>query len=119
MGLNLEGILAKVRAHVEDALAEGAQVILDRSTELVPVGTPPDSDNPGALAASGSVNKGAAGTKAVAIKYSSVYSKYIHESMEFRHPHGGGPKFLELAMLEKGSEAINKTGEVIRTVLGT
>jgi hypothetical protein len=112
MGLNLEGILAKVRANVEDALAEGAQVILDRSNEVVP-------KESGDLAASGSVNKGAAGTKAVAIRYSSVYARYIHENMEFKHPTGGSAKFLEMAMLEKGSDAIDKTGEVIRTVLGT
>jgi len=112
MGMDLEDILAKVHSSVEDALAEGAQIILDRSTELVP-------KESGDLAASGSVNKGAAGTNTVAIKYDSVYAHYIHESMEFEHPHGGGPKFLELAMNEKSEAAINKAGEVIRTVLGT
>jgi len=112
MGMDLTGIAARVRAHVEDALAEGAQVILDRSTELVP-------KESGDLAASGSVNKGAAGTQAVAIRYDSVYAHYIHENLEFKHPHGGQAKFLEMAMVEKGSDAIDKAGEVIRTVLGT
>ena len=112
MGLDLEGILAKVRDHVEDALAEGAQVILDRSNELVP-------KESGDLAASGEVNKGAPGTNAASIRYKSVYAHYIHESMEFQHPHGGGAKFLETALLEKHEDAINKAGEVLRTVLGT
>ena len=112
MGMDLTGIAAQVRAHVEDALAEGAQVILDRSDELVP-------KESGDLAASGSVNKGASGTNTVAIKYSSVYARYIHENMQFKHPTGGSAKFLELAMNEKGSDAISKTGDEIRKVLET
>ena len=112
MSLDLEGIAAKVRANIEDALAEGAQIILDRSNEVVP-------KESGDLAASGSVNKGAAGTNTVAIRYDSVYAHWIHENIQFKHPSGGQAKFLEMAMLEKGSDAINKAGEHIRTVLGT
>jgi len=118
MAMDLEGILAKVRANVEDALAEGAQVILDRSTELVP-----KEPGGGELAASGSVKKDwvmvASGVYTVGIVYDSVYAHWIHENLTFNHPTGGSAKFLELAMNERGEAAINKAGEVIRTVLGT
>lgn len=104
--LHLEGVLASVRANVEDALGEGADVILTRSTELVPKVT-------GRLAATGSVKKDRGGLNTVAIVYDSVYAHWIEAHLSFAHPHGGGARFLELGMLEKGEAAINKTGEVL------
>lgn len=104
--LDLESLVAKVRSNVEDALSQGAQVILDRSNELVPKVS-------GNLAASGSVKKDRAGVNTVAIVYGSVYAHWIDRHLSFAHPHGGGARFLELGMLEKGEAAINKTGEVL------
>ena len=104
--MDLEGIAIMVRAHVEDGLAQGAQIILDESNVLVPK----ESTN---LAASGSVKKDRGGLNTVGIVYDSVYARYQHEHMFFKHPTGGAPKYLELAMLEKGEAAINKAGEVL------
>lgn len=108
--LNLEDILAKVRANVEDALAEGADIILTRADELVPKVS-------GDLAATGSVKKDrvmiASGVHTVAIVYDSAYAHWISENLSFSHPHGGGARFLELGMVEKGEAAIQKTGEVL------
>jgi Bacteriophage HK97-gp10, putative tail-component len=104
--LDLEGILARVKANVEDALGEGAQVILDRSDELVPKVS-------GDLAATGSVKKDRGGLNTVAIVYTSVYARWIEDHLSFAHTHGGGARFLELGMIEKGEAAIQKTGEVL------
>ena len=104
--LDLEGIAIMVRAHVQDALGDGAQIILDRSNELVP-------KESGDLASSGRVNKDRGGLNTVGITYDGPYAAYQHEHMFFKHPTGGAPKYLELAMLEKGEAAINKAGEVI------
>jgi hypothetical protein len=104
--LDLEDIAAKIRGNVEDALAEGADIILRRADELVPKVS-------GALAATGSVKKDRGGSATVAITYTSVYSHWVESNLSFAHPHGGGARFLELGMIEKGSEAIDKTGEVL------
>ena len=104
--LNLEDIAAKVRANVVDALAEGADIILTRADELVPK----VSDD---LAATGSVKKDRGGLNTVAITYTSVYARWIEDHLSFAHPHGGGARFLELGMIEKGEAAIQKTGEVL------
>ena len=105
--LDLEGIAIMVRTHIEDGLEQGAQIILDRSDELVPKALTGD------LAASGSVKKDRGGLNTVGIVYSSVYARYQHEHMFFKHPTGGQAKFLETAMLTKGEAAINKAGEYI------
>lgn len=100
---SLERIFAK--SHELDAdMADGATVVLDESQVLVPKRT-------GDLAATGSIKEDRGGTNTVAIVYSSVYSRYVHEHIGFRHPFGGTSKFLETAMLTKGEEAINKAGK--------
>jgi hypothetical protein len=104
--LDLESILARVRGDVEDALAEGADIILRRSDELVPKVS-------GDLAATGSVKKDRGGINTVAIEYTSVYARWIEDHLTFAHPHGGGARFLELGMIEKGQDAINKAGEIL------
>jgi hypothetical protein len=104
--LNLEDIAAKVRANVVDALAEGADIILRESDLDVP-------KEDGDLAASGRVKKDRGGLNTVGITYDGPYARYIHEHIFFKHPHGGQAKFLEMAMMFKGQEAINKAGEVL------
>jgi hypothetical protein len=104
--LHLDDIAAKIRGNVEDALAEGANIILTRADELVPKVS-------GVLAATGSVKKDRGGTATVAITYTSVYARWIEDHLSFAHPHGGGARFLELGLIEKGEAAIQKTGEVL------
>jgi len=104
--LHLDDIAAKIRGNVEDALAEGADIILTRADELVPKVS-------GVLAATGSVKKDRGGLNTVAITYTSVYARWIEDHLSFAHPHGGGARFLELGLIEKGEAAIQKTGEVL------
>ena len=121
MGLDFEAALAEIQRHAQDALAAGAQVILDRSQELVPKDAKgrPDT-NGGTLAESGRVNRdlGSSGLL-VSISYDGPYAVYQHESLEFRHPTGGSAKFLELAVNEKASEANDAIGAEIRKALET
>lgn len=101
--LDLDGILERVHANLPDALGDGAQIILARSDELVPKVS-------GDLAATGSVKKDRGGLNTVAIVYTSVYARWIEDHLSFAHPHGGGARFLELSLIEKGPAAINKAG---------
>lgn len=94
--------------HIEEripvALDAGAQVILDDSLEKVPKET-------GDLAASGHINPVRGGNDTTAIEYTSVYARWIHEHLGFKHPKGGQAKFLEMAMVEKADEAMHAMGE--------
>ncbi len=119
MGIDLAAVLAKVVAHTEDALAEGGQVVLDRSQELVPIEGRPDT-NGGTLAESGRVNRiGSDYLPVVSVSYDGPYAVYQHEGLEFHHPTGGQAKFLELAMVEKSEQATAAIGTELRKVLGT
>lgn len=119
MGLDFDAALAEIRRYAQDALASGAQVILDRSQELVPKDAAgrPDTHG-GTLAESGKVNRdlGSSGLL-VSITYDGPYAAYQHEAMEFRHPTGGVAKFLELAVIEKAPEANDAIGAEIRKAL--
>lgn len=103
MSSALERILAR-SLDVTDDLAAGADVILRESNALAP-------KESGDLTATGSVKKDRGGANTVAVEYTSVYARYQHEHMFFKHPTGGQPKFLETAMLTKGEEAINVAGQ--------
>ena len=117
MGIDLPAILNQVRDHVEDALVEGGQVILDRSQELVPLEGRPDTHG-GTLAESGRVNRtGSDYLPVVSVTYDGPYAIYQHEALEFKHPTGGHAKFLEIAMIEKTDEATEKIGDEIRKAL--
>jgi len=120
MAIDLAAITAKVRDHVEDALAAGGQVILDRSNELVPLEGRPDTLGGVTLAESGRVNRtGSSYLPVVSVSYDGPYAIYQHEGMEFHHPTGGSAKFLERAMVEQTAEAIDAMGDEIRRALGT
>jgi hypothetical protein len=104
--MDLEGVLIMVRAHVEDGLDQGGQIIQTRSDELVP-------KEVGTLAATVRVKESRGGINTVAITYDGPYARYQHDNIQFKHPTGGVAKYLELAMIEKGGDAINKAGEHI------
>jgi hypothetical protein len=99
----LRDILAKSQ-HLDDDVYDGADVVLQRSRELAPK----ESSN---LVRSSRVLRDRGGKNAVGIVYTSVYARYQHEHLHFKHPSGGQAKFLEIALLEKGPEAVNKAGE--------
>jgi hypothetical protein len=96
--------MAAKSEHLQDDAYEGAKVILRRAVELVP-------KESGHLAETGHVDRGRGGNNTVGIIFNGPYAAYIHEHLFFKHPHGGQAKYLEDAMLEKGSEAVNKAGE--------
>ena len=95
---------AEVYQHLEDDLATGAEVILADAELRVP-------KESGDLAGTGRVAQDRGGNSTVAIVFESVYARWIHEHLHFKHPHGGEAKYLETAMLTKGEEALQVTGE--------
>lgn len=104
---SISGQLERIAAQAFDLsedVAAGAEIILADADVRVPKET-------GDLAASGSIKEDRGGLNTVGIVYDSVYARWIHEHLHFKHPRGGEPKFLETAMLVKGSEAVNAAGK--------
>jgi hypothetical protein len=103
----LSGSLRRILAqseHMQDDLAHGAKVILKDAKERVP-------KESGDLAATGHIDRDAGGKNTVAIKFRGPYARYIHEHLFFKHPHGGEAKYLEVALLMQGREAIRQAVE--------
>lgn len=44
------------------------------------------------------------GTLTMKVEYNQAYAHRQHEDLAFKHPHGGGPKFLERALFENEAE---------------
>lgn len=84
-------------ARITAALERGAEVLKKDAVDKVPK----DST---ALADSAAIRP--EGDDAVAVTFSGPYAHWIHEGIEFEHPHGGQAKFLESALLEKKDEAL-------------
>lgn len=103
MTSRLRAILEESRDMSAD-VADGAKLILEDADRRVP-------KESGDLAATGSVKEDRGGLNAVGITYTSVYARWVHEHLHFKHPAGGEAKFLETALLTKGEAAINKAGE--------
>lgn len=104
--MDLTGVAIMVRAQVENGLEAGAEIVQVRSDQLVP-------KEVGALAATVRVKENRGGINTVAITYDGPYARWVHEHLWFKHPHGGIAKFLEVAMIEKQQDAINKAGDFI------
>lgn len=81
-----------------DGLDEGvllaAKTVLELAKRNAPIGGPED-ENRGALRESGHLERD--GTL-VQIVFDVPYAAKQHEDLRLRHPHGGGPKFLESAL---------------------
>jgi hypothetical protein len=106
MSEGLMKLRAAVAENIDEAVAEGAEVILLDSDERMP-------KESGHLAGTGKVNKARGGSHTVGITYDGPYARWIHEHLFFKHPHGGQAKYLETAMAVKGNEAINEAGRAL------
>ena len=104
--MDLEGIAIMVRAHVEDGLEAGAEIIRTLSDALVPFEV-------GTLASTVKIKESRGGLNTIAITYDGPYARYQHDNLEFKHAPGRVAKYLELAMIEKGEASINKAGDYI------
>lgn len=106
MSDGLARLKAELAANLDDAMEEGAQVVLADADVRVP-------KESGHLAGTGKVNKGRGGQGTVGITFDGPYARWIHEHLYFKHPRGGEAKFLETAMVTKGNEAINNAGRAL------
>lgn len=106
-------ILSTLELAVQAGLREAAEVVLDRSNALAPVDT-------GTLRASGFVSEG---DLQVQVGYDDPATGYPyiarqHEDMDYQHPGGGGPKFLERAEAETRGEVAGIVAKHVRGALG-
>ena len=81
----------------EAGLRLAAEAVLAESNRNAPKGDPKLDPDPGtSLEESGRVERTPTGYRVI---YDADYAAYQHENLHIRHPRGGGPKFLERAVL--------------------
>jgi hypothetical protein len=106
--------LGKATREMMDGMAIGvkaqAEVIRDDAAQRAPI-------DQGALRASGVVKMHNDKARITAvIEFDTSYAVVQHENLTFNHPHGGGPKYLENAMMAANPTELIQAG---RTVLRT
>ena len=95
---------------------EGARQGLQEAGDMIIAAS--DADAPqvsGALVGSGKNEE--AGELERRLIYTSVYARWIHEHLWFKHPHGGGAKFLERALVSRGDQAREIVAEAIKAAI--
>jgi hypothetical protein len=113
----LDDHLAAIDAAIRDELERQAREVLEESNRNVPVGDPAEDPNLAeSLVESGRVTMTDApltGPIAV-ISYDTPYAVRQHESFHLRHPRGGGPRFLENALLARARDVENGVAAAVR-----
>jgi len=106
--------MALATREMMDGMAVGvrkqAEVIRDDAAQRAPI-------DQGALRASGVVkmHNDKASITAV-IEFDTPYAVVQHENLTFNHPRGGGPKYLENAMMQANPDELIQAGRaVLRT----
>lgn len=108
--IHLEGLdktVAAIVAAKPIALARGGEHIRGVSVELAPVLT-------GDLRGSAGVT---VSDDTAHITYDSVYGRYQHYGLDFRHPQGGQALFLEQPMVTEAGAVMQIMADTIREVL--
>lgn len=94
--LNFDAYEARILGVLPDAIDDGLTHIKDKAVELVPK----ESEH---LAGTATVYASDGGGS---IRFDGPYARYIHEGLEFHHPHGGQAKFLEEPLTTEGPTAL-------------
>lgn len=108
--IHLEGLdetVAAIEAAKPIALARGAEHVRGVSVELAPV-------LEGNLRASAGVT---VSDDAAHVTYDSVYARYQHYGLDFRHPQGGQALYLEQPMITEAETVAQIMADTIREVL--
>lgn len=117
----LDDKMAEVDAAIRDELERQARLVLAESDRNVGHGSPADDPDPAvSIIASGKVtmeDRPLSGPTAV-ISYDTPYVVKQHESFHLRHPRGGGPRFLENALLARARDVENGVAAAIRVTAG-
>ena len=98
--------LTDIEEAAMNGLEEAGRHALALAKERVPV-------DDGVLKRSGKVVRG---DLDVSVKFTAPHAHLQHENLEYHHPHGGQPKFLESAALETDVGAF--VADAVRKAMG-
>ncbi|QNJ56239.1 hypothetical protein SEA_OHGEESY_10 [Gordonia phage Ohgeesy] len=104
---NTDQVIDQIADAWTAAMQAGADELLDKSNQLVPVDDG-DLRNSGVASASG---------KEAAVAYTAPHAMKQHERLDFDHPSGGQAKFLETAALANASAIEQAIAEAMREQL--
>lgn len=93
--MQIKPILSEFEKVAQDAMREAARAELKRARELSPT-LSGKSDKSGFVRVD---------DLTVQVGFTSIVSKLNHENLDWKHPQGGEPKFLETAANEVNIEA--------------
>lgn len=110
---NLRAKLLEIQEATKRAITEVGLDLKGKAIERAPVDT-------GDLRGSCFVtNEGSNGQIYKAkVGFSEPYAMEQHENMQYRHPRGGGPKYLENPLKENTEKYIDYVKEAVRRVIG-
>lgn len=113
--IDIEGLIQAVVDGAQEGLFLVAQSVLHESNENIGVGDPSRDPNPGeSLKENGHIVPDG---KGYIIVYDLPYATKQHEAQSFQHPRGGGPKFLERALIAHTAEIETVVGSRVRANL--
>lgn len=96
-----DDIARSVREGADEGLAKAAHTIARQTRDNLPVGDPAKDPDPAvAMKDHIEVDFDADGDVAQ-VSVNTAYAAKQHEDFRLKHPRGGGPKFLERALLEE------------------
>jgi hypothetical protein len=116
----LDDSMAEVDRAIRSELERQARFVLAESNLNVGHGDPSDDPDPAvSIIRSGKVDVDISlrtGEMTAVISYSTPYVVKQHESFHLRHPRGGGPRFLENALLARARSVENGVAATLRVV---
>lgn len=101
---DFSGLNANLAAALPEALQAGMDIVKERAVELVPKETEHLADSA----------KVSMVGNAAALTFDGPYANVQHERLDYKHPNGGVPKYEELALAEKGDEALAEVAKRLR-----
>lgn len=110
-------VQANERKGAAKGLLEGAQHVLERSQELVPVASS-EYANAGVLQASGVVSIDEGALRA-AVSYGPWFSVPVHERMELHHEDGRTSKYLETPLNSESGKVWELVAAAIKAEIGS
>lgn len=97
---------ARITGALPDALNYAAELLRAWAVEAAPI-------DDGILRASAQVTPASRANSTAYVSFDTVYAWRQHEELDWNHPRGGGPKYLEGPLLERRAELMQAIGSRI------
>lgn len=105
-----DDVAARIVGAVPAALNHAAEMLMTWSREAAPI-------RDGALRGSGQVTPASDSNPIAHVSFDTVYAWRQHEELDWYHPRGGGPKYLEGPLMERAQELTDAIASRLGSVI--